>query len=434
MRSILRPLAVTLTLAAASLASANAQEAARPSRCDDSFAITGARVFDGVSVLPSATVLVHNGRIVAVGPNVAVPDGFPFVDGTGQTLLPGFIDAHSHALVRENLERALQFGVTTELDMWNRKGFVHAMKREQERNGAPYRADLYSAINPATVREGYPYNFTPEIEHPTVNSPAEAPRFVRERFDEGSDYLKIFVEDGSITGYDIPVITNATIQALTQAVHNRGKLAVAHISEKERARDAIANGADGLAHAMFDQVVDPAFVGLAASKGIFVTGTLAVVESFITTDGGATLIADPDLGPYLTEEEKAALLTPPIPSPMTPENLEIGKANVRLLHGAGVPILSGTDMITHGVSLHRDLELLVDAGLTPIDALTGATSAAAAAFRLQDRGRIAPGQRADLLLVAGDPTQNIKATRAIRRIWKAGVEVDRELPAPALPH
>jgi imidazolonepropionase-like amidohydrolase len=116
---------------------------------------------------------------------------------------------------------------------------------------------------------------------------------------------------------------------------------------------------------------------------------------------------------------------------VTAQSLAFAKESVRLLHAAGVPILAGTDSPTHGVSIHRDLELLVQAGLEPRDALEAATSAAARAFGFRDRGRIAQGLRADLLLVQGDPTVNIKATRAIRRIWKAGVEVERELPSAA---
>jgi imidazolonepropionase-like amidohydrolase len=136
-----------------------------------------------------------------------------------------------------------------------------------------------------------------------------------------------------------------------------------------------------------------------------------------------------NLAPYLTPEEIGSLLTPAPPSLLTLQNVEFAKESVRRLHEAGVPILAGTDAATHGVSLHRDLELLVDAGLEPVDALVAATSAAADAFGLTDRGRIAPGLRADLLLVQGDPTADIKATRKLRRIWKAGVEVDREIPA-----
>ena len=105
-----------------------------------------------------------------------------------------------------------------------------------------------------------------------------------------------------------------------------------------------------------------------------------------------------------------------------------------------MPILAGTDApnpgTAHGVALHRELALLVRAGLTPTEALTAATAGPARAFGLDDRGRIAPGLRADLLLVDGDPTRDITATRQIAAIWKGGVPVERprqEKPPAALP-
>jgi imidazolonepropionase-like amidohydrolase len=109
---------------------------------------------------------------------------------------------------------------------------------------------------------------------------------------------------------------------------------------------------------------------------------------------------------------------------------------VRALRAAGVPLLAGTDAPVlgrgvHGASLHRELELLVEAGLTPVETLAAATSVPASVFGLADRGRIAPGLRADLLLVAGDPTRQITATRAIRRVWARGRAVDRALPPPS---
>lgn len=81
--------------------------------------------------------------------------------------------------------------------------------------------------------------------------------------------------------------------------------------------------------------------------------------------------------------------------------------------------------MVHGATLHRELELLVRSGLTPVQALTAATKSTADAFRLRDRGRIVPGQRADLLLVRGDPTRDITATRAILHVWRSGVELER---------
>src|SRR6185436_8656281 len=99
----------------------------------DSFTITNVRVFDGSRVIPEATVVVRDGRIRAVGPNVVPPSGLPVIDGTGSTLLPGLIDAHAHAWARRDLERAAQFGVTTEMDMWTDRRFANRMRREQDR-------------------------------------------------------------------------------------------------------------------------------------------------------------------------------------------------------------------------------------------------------------------------------------------------------------
>ncbi len=102
---------------------------------------------------------------------------------------------------------------------------------------------------------------------------------------------------------------------------------------------------------------------------------------------------------------------------------------VRQLKAARVPILAGTDVgnpgTAQGASMHGELELLVRAGLTPVEALRAATEAPAAAFHLDDRGRIAPGKRADLVLVNGDPTTDIRLTRDIAAVWKAGREIDR---------
>ncbi len=410
---------------------APAAVATRPAEPADSFVVTGVRVFDGTSTIAGATVVVRNGRIHAVGTDVGVPADLPLVDGTGMTLLPGFIDGHAHAHARFFLERAIQFGVTTELDMWTDPRFAARMRREQRRTGAFDRADLLSAGHVATLPEGYPHNFTPEIETPTLETPDEAAAFVAARVREGSDYLKLMIEDGTIAALDLQVLPRPVVRALTRATRNQGILAVAHVTEKVHARTAIEDGVDGLAHVFVDELADPALLELAARRGIFVAATLNVEESFVTTAGGATLVVDPELAPYLYPEEVQALLTPAPPNLMTIENVEIAKENILRLRRAGVPILAGTDMITHGVSLHRELELLVEAGLSPAEALEAATSAPALAFGLADRGRIAPGLRADLLLVEGDPTTEVEATRALRRIWKAGVEVPRSLPGAA---
>ena len=421
-------LMTSLALAFALGTTTSSAEAAQPT-CSQSFAITNVRVFDGEKVIAKTTVLVVDDEIAAVGPKVKIPQGTPTIDGAGATLMPGMLDSHAHAWQRGDLERAAQFGVTTEFDMWSDLAFIQAMTAEQESTGAQDRADVFSAIHPATVTEGYPYNWTPDVlEAPTVDSPQGAKKFVKDRLKEGANHLKIMIEDGTLTGPPVPVLSDATIAALTKEAKKRGMLSMAHITKQAPALSAVSNGVDGLVHVFVDELATAQFVDLAVAKGIFVVGTLGAEEAFITTDGGAALIADPDLGPYLTELEKEYLLFPAPPSVLTLENLQIAEDNVLTLHDAGVPILAGTDLATHGVSIHRDLELLVDAGLTPTEALVAATSAPADAFGFSDRGRIAPGLRADLVLVDGDPTADILATRSIRKIWKLGVEVERALP------
>src|SRR5262249_40263240 len=110
-------------------------------------------------------------------------------------------------------------------------------------------------------------------------------------------------------------------------------------------------------------------------------------------------------------------------------NLDV-LAAVRNLHDVGVKLLVGTDAASilptaHGISVHRELELLSQVGLSPSEILAAATASSAEAFRMMDRGRLVAGRRADMLLVRGDPTSDLLAVRDIIRIWKAGVEVDR---------
>src|SRR5688572_32732186 len=132
--------------------------------------------------------------------------------------------------------------------------------------------------------------------------------------------------------------------------------------------------------------------------------------------GGEAIAKDPRLAPYISPENVQGLTRTFPKRPGSPSR-DLGRAleTVRQLRAAGVPILAGSDApnpgTAHGASMHRELELLVESGLTPVEALRSATSVPARAFALSDRGRIAEGLRADLVLVNGDPTADILATR-----------------------
>lgn len=397
----------------------------------ETFAITNARIFDGTRMLGKGTVVVRGGRIEAAGPDAQVPAGVATIDAAGGTLLPGLIDGHVHTW-GDALVRALVFGVTSELDMFSSPDFARSLRAEQARpEGAPGRADLFSAGVLATAPGGHGTQFGLPI--PTLTKPEEAQAWVDGRIAEGSDYIKIVSEDGLAYGRPRPSLDRATIAALIKAAHNRGKLAVVHVSTAERARQAIEDGADGLVHLFTDKAPDAGFARLAAEKKAFVIPTLIVLEATNGVAGGRSLPADLRLKPYLTADE-ATNLQRAFPS-HTEGGMQVALDTVRQLRAAGVQVLAGSDApnpgTAHGAALHRELEMLVQAGLTPAEALAAATSVPAKAFSLADRGRIAPGLRADLVLVAGDPTTDITATRNIVRIWKGGVPFERPLaPQP----
>jgi len=250
------------------------------------------------------------------------------------------------------------------------------------------------------------------------------------RIAEGSDYIKIVYDDGKAYGISFPTLSPETLKAVIAAAHARKKLAVVHIGSLQGAREAVEAGADGLAHLFIDHPPEADFGRWVAAHHAFVVPTLTVLESVSARHGGAALAQDPAIAPYLSPGGQAELNQTFPTRAGAATNYAAAEEAVRQLQAAHVPLLAGTDApnpgTTHGASLHRELELLVQAGLTPAEALAAATSVPAKQFGLEDRGTLAPGQRADLLLVDGDPTADIKATRKIAGVWKLGVAVDRD--------
>jgi len=395
------------------------------------FAVRDVRVFDGEHVLERATVLVRDGRIAAIARDRAVPEGLPVVAGVGRTLLPGLIDAHTHAFGNA-LSRALVSGVTTELDMFTDARQAAQWRAEQQSAGAAAsRADIFSAGTLVTAPKGHGTQFGLPI--PTIELPAEAAAFVDARIAEGSDYIKIVYDEGAAYRISLPSISEEVLRAVIEAAKARGKLAVVHISSRQAAETALAAGANGFVHVFGDEAPPDRFGARVQAAGAFVIPTLSVIESVAGVAGGATLADASPLAPFLTADEKTALKSTFPQRAGSKVRLPHAIEATRQLHAAGATLLAGSDApnpgTVHGATIHRELELLVRAGLSPSAALAAATSAPARAFGLADRGRIAPGLRADLVLVEGNPTTDITATRRIVEIWKAGTRLDRR-PAP----
>jgi imidazolonepropionase-like amidohydrolase len=394
----------------------------------NSFVVRNVRVFDGERVIERANVVARAGRITAIG-HGRIPADLLVVDGSGRTLLPGLIDAHAHVLSENGLRNALRFGVTTQLDMFTKLDFMQSHRAQRERLTETDLSDMYSAGQPVTSAGGMGMQFG--IPFPTITGPQEASAFVRARLAEGSDYIKILYEPeaGIVT-----TISPQTLAAVVAAAHAQGALVVVHVTSLKGAREAVAAGADGLAHIFGDELIDNTLARKMAARGMFVTPTLSLFAAISGVGLGSELAADPRISPFLTANQRAALTGPslgkngPMAAYLSRFNIKTASGNVRHLRDAGVRILAGTDtpnLAAHGVSLHGEMLLLTQAGLTPFEALKAATRAPAEAFKLTDRGRIALGARADLVLVDGNPLVDIKATRAIVRVFKNGYDVRR---------
>jgi imidazolonepropionase-like amidohydrolase len=397
-------------------------------RAQGAFVVFDVRLFDGERVTEHRSVVVRDGVIADVGgAELEVPADTRAIDGRGRTLMPGLIDAHVHLSdsTEADLRQALAFGVTTVLDMWNGGARLERIKALRSAD-APDVADIRTAGIGASVPGGHPSQMGGSP-FPMITDSADAQAFVDARIAEGSDYIKIIYDDLSSLGKKVPMLDKRTLRGLVAAAHARGKLAVVHVLSEWQARDAIEAGADGLAHLFTGATVSPDFARLAATHGTFVVPTLTVLYGDCGRSIAPKVAADTLLRPYMRPSVRGrAAMTFPARAGASCAGTDEA---VQQLARAGVPLLAGTDApspgATYGASLHGELELLVGAGLAPVQALTAATSNAARAFKLVDRGRVATGMRADLVLVEGDPTRDIVATRRIVGVWKKGVKVER---------
>ena len=397
-------------------------------------AIVDVRVFDGDSVVENASVVLADGRVREVGRDIGIPPDAAVIDGRGKTVLPGLIDGHVHAIGAAR-SAAIRFGVTTLLDMFSPPADLARIRDQRQGFEISARADVFTAGFLATAPGGHGTQYG--IEVPTLSGPADADPWVAARLTEGSDWIKIVIEDGSAWGAKLATLAPETVAALVEAAHEREVMAVAHVSTYDDAMIAIESGVDGLVHLFADRPVDAAFIDAARDGEIFVVPTATVLASSFGGPGTEWLRSHEILGDRLGAMQRQSL-SQSFPGSDSRESMwQTAQDNIRALHEAGIPIIAGSDApnpgTAQGISIHAELALLVDSGLQPIDALRAATSTPARLFGLGQRGCMRAGCRADLLLVDGNPLATIQASAHIEGIWKNGhrvvVETGRR-PAP----
>ena len=389
---------------------------------------TGARIIDGTGGAPleNAALTIRGGRIVSIAPannqaTAAVPAGARLIDVRGQTIIPGLISAHSHLglvkgastasadnYTRENVAHQLAqyegYGVTAVMSLGVNRDVLYDW-RDEQRAGKLSGADIFTADRGLGVTGGTPPFPVPGDQVYRPQTPEQARADVREMAARHPDLLKLWVDDvfGTLPKMapDVFAAAIAEAHAVTDEAHAHGLRVAVHMFYLSDAKALVEAGVDVLAHSVRDRAVDAAFIAAVKSHHTAYIPTLALDESqFVYAEHPDwmdapffTAAVDPGLLDTWLAPEYAAKLRA---SPTTPKNraaFEIALKNVKTLHDAGVLIAMGTDsgaMPTRiaGFSEHRELQLLVRAGLSPMQAIVCATAHSAAVIgQADDAGR-----------------------------------------------
>jgi len=221
-----------------------------------------------------------------------------------------------------------------------------------------------------------------------------------------------------------------------EAAHAKGLKVASHIFYLADAKAVIANGVDALAHSVRDRPVDAELVAMMKKRGIFYVATLNVDASFFALSDDPALLDDPFLTGALAPESVQQFRSPEYRAkiaadpnvPKARAALATGMRNLKTLHDAGAHIAFGTDSGANparipGWAEHRELELMVRAGLSPMDALVAATRGSARMLGASDRGTLQKGKRADFLVLEANPLDDIRNTRKLVSVWHGGREI-----------
>jgi len=355
-------------------------------------AIHNVRVFDGQTVGKPQTVII-DGEFISTDPSGVQTT----VDARGRILIPGLVDAHVHISDVGGLEELASYGVTTAIVMACRNYTACAPLR-----GLDGVASFVSAGVPA-VGPGSQHSKTFNLSSSQLISPSDDPTtVVSYTFGNNSDFYKITAEpDGPSQDMQ---------NSLVQAVHKLGKQSMTHAADADAWQQAVFSGTDGIQHIATNAALSSDLLARALKNGQFSTPTMNIAKY---------AFSNPAILQFMGRNTSSN------------DSYDMVRQNVRAVHQAGIPILAGTDAvgtistsisIPWGLTLHYELQNLVDAGLTPVEALRAATSIPAKYHRLADRGVIAPGKRADLVLLNSDPLANISNTLDIARVWVGGIE------------
>lgn len=386
--------------------------------------ITNVEVFDSTGAASwQGSVLIRDGRIIEAGPKVKAPRGAKVIKGNGRALLPGFYDVHTHwgpratpSALPDVAANYLASGVTTVLDFHQPPEAFQPRREWLGQIPSPH----VNLVARMSTPGGHGADWSDETTTKWVSTEESAQRAVQELLPYKPDYIKVF-SDGWRYGAspEETSMNEETLTALVEEAHANDIRILTHTVTSARGALAARAGVDIIAHSLQDRALREDEVADILASGMSYAPTLAIYEP---RRPGA-----PEL-----DMESASVR-------MRVWKYGIAEENLRTLFEAGVPVALGTDAgiggLVHGDASLREIELFVEAGLSPADALIAATVNSARALGLsEDRGTIEVGKRADIVLIEGKPWENIGDVRNISLVLVDGVTVfDAANPPKPLP-
>ena len=420
-------------------------------------ALTHVRVIDGTGRTPleDATVLIEGNRILAVEPaNSTLPAAAKVVDLHGDTVMPGLINAHGHlaliadgqnsatAYTAENVLTELRqyesYGVTTMLSLGLNRDLLYSI-RTQQRQGKLDGATVLTADRGIGAADGAPPLPAASDQLYRPANVEEARAAVDAMAKRHADIIKIWVDS---LGGTKPTMPPEIYRAVIAEAHKHHVRVAAHVYYLADAKSLVNDGVDVLAHSVRDKPVDQELISAMKRRGVWYIPTLTVDESFyiyaehpgfMQIDFFKDALPAPLLS-TLTSDTYSQKVNQDAKTTQHKADFAMDQQNLKAVFDAGVQVGFGTDsgaMPTRipGFSEHRELEDMVQAGLTPMQAIVCATGRNAALLGIEaTRGTLRPGKRADLIVLAANPLDDITHTRSIVTIYHDGRTVAPRVP------
>jgi imidazolonepropionase-like amidohydrolase len=406
----------------------------------------------GHAPLAHAAMILENGRIAWVGPeaNLKPPPSAPVTDLQGKYIMPGIIDLHVHLgatigldqnekfFTPENVEKDLKtyasYGVTTVLSMGTDKDSIFKI-RDEQRAGRPTETRIYTAGQGFVFKGGY--GGLEGVNH-GVATVAEVEPAVAAQAAKHVDIIKLWMDDHLGTKKKMPY---DIAQAIIESAHRHHLRVVAHIFYLQDARQLVDYGVDGLAHSVRDKPIDAAFIADMKRHGTWQEAATLSREASMFVYGQTPPFAnDPFFTRSVSPDVVAKFKSPAYQQMMRsdpdfamyPGFLRTAERNLKTLADAGVPYAFGTDSGPPGrfpgYFAHWEMELMVQAGLTPMQVITAATGSAARFLHADDLGTLEKDKWADMVVLDKDPLNDIKNTRTITAVYIAGKRVAGAAP------